>query len=155
MTTITFGKHAGKTPIEVAMGDPDYAAWAVTNLKSTTWRQAFADALVTARDKSAEEIAKARYNLRPSEDHDIPYGDYLNSLREEREDAAAWEAEEQERATIIARWAAEAGVDAGKLRKTVSNFLGSWQDAAPERFSSPSMYDLFCKYMAEIEATYG
>lgn len=154
MTTITFGKHNGKTTNEVAMIDEGYAKWAAANLKSAAWRKAFADALDALPEKTVEQVAMARF--RADDDPGASLDDYLNHAREEREDELEYQRRHEAVAEIIRRWATEAGQPVEKIFGVVNRFIhmpaDEWQSIPASQFSTPKQFELFQRCMAEIDA---
>jgi hypothetical protein len=103
MTTITFGKYNGKTVDELRHIDPQYLRWGARELRSATWRAAFAAAAakITLEDE-ARIIARQ---------DGIDFYEALQLLKDEEAEAAEQQREAQERkakeAAILSRYASQ------------------------------------------------
>lgn len=145
MTTITFGKYNGTEINQVAMIDPSYCQWAVQNLKSSTWRKAFADALAATKNAKAEVVAAARFQA--DGDERASYSAYLEQAKEEK----AEQSTEQKRSALIRQWANEIGKSESVVKGIVNRFWDIWQEVPAEQFSSLTMHQTFRHYMAELD----
>lgn len=55
-TPVSFGKYEGMSPLAVAAKDPQYAKWAIDNLKAELWVQYFKAAVIRRRHRPFEAI---------------------------------------------------------------------------------------------------
>jgi hypothetical protein len=144
---ITFGKYSGETALNVAIVDPSYASWAAQNLKSADWRKAFADALLSAKSATVEEIAAA---------HESPDSIHYNNVVEQvKADKAKEDRQRKEIDDCIAKWAAQMNVAIEKVAPAIKSYADRNIDPAMldgKKFSSPAKYEAFKSCLVEVIA---
>lgn len=136
MTTLKFGKYAGETIEDIAISDPDYAAWAATNLKNEGLRRQFDAALKAAKTASAARIAEA-HGL-----NHIPA-----AVKMIEAEVAARDARVAREQAILAKYAARLGVGEAKLTSLFFSLYG--RELSPAQFSSRAKYEAMVEFLAE------
>lgn len=148
MTTITFGKHSGKTTNQLKSIDPEYLRWGAQNLRSDYWREEFAKAVATIT-----EMDEARALTR---DGDIDLDDALNYVREtneiEAENERQYEACKAAEDAVLAKWAEFMEHSVEKMRGIRRRFEADWEEVTYCGFSSYGAYENFRAMMAECDA---
>ena len=160
MTTITFGKYNGQDTKKIAAIDPGYCEWAVANLRSATWRNIFAQALRHAEMIPAATIANVIHTAETvgEIEGDCNYDATLRMVEAGRAQAARQQTIDEAKAAIVRRWSQDAQLSESKVRGIISGFATSWEGwsswkmTPASKFSSPRMYEIFRRYMAEYEA---
>jgi hypothetical protein len=148
MTIITFGKYNGKTTEELRRIDPQYLRWGARELRSATWRAAFAAAAakVTLED---EAVVIAR-------EDGIDFYEALQLVRDQAAEEAEQQREAQERkakeAAILSRYASQLNRPVEQLRRLSVQFVADWDEQPASRFSSAEAHAAFCAMMQELEA---
>lgn len=145
---ITFGKYSGRDTEYVAMVDPDYCIWAANNLKSSTWQKEFSAALKAVKNRSAEEIAKARYNAQYDEVEEPDYGAILEEVEHEK----AMDEWSRQCDAVAANYANRIGTTADKLKSLYFRYANEMDMISARNFSSPQKYQLFVEFVTAYDA---